>query len=110
MSAIIKELIDKLGNKIYPITKASAVFMRNGVDSVQRILEDQIDQDTQIVFATDSITTTLASGSVILTEFLSDGSIRETTTNSDNVVVEVKTTTFNNDGSISITIREEEES
>lgn len=106
MNAIIKELKDKLGNIIYPITKASAVYMRNGVDSVQRILEDRIDQNTSVAFGTGSITTTLASGSVIITEFLADGSIRETTTNSDGVVVEIKTTTFNADGSISITIRE----
>ena len=109
MSAYTRELKDNAGNTIYPPTKASAVYMRNGKDTVGRILEDQIDQDTTIVFATNKITETLASGSVIVTDFLSDGSIKETTTNADGVVVQIKLITFNADGSINITINGEEE-
>jgi hypothetical protein len=110
MSAYVRELKDNNGDTVYPPSLADAIYMKNGVDTVGRILEDQIDQNTNIVFGTGTITETLASGSVVLTEFMQDGSIRETTTNKDGVVVQIKTTTFNDDGSISITIKEEEES
>jgi len=109
MAAYVRELIDNEGNKIYPPTKASAVYMGNGKDTVARILGDQIDQNTTIEFTATTITETLASGSTVVIQFNDDGSITETTTDENGVVVQVKETVFNEDGSISITIDEEEE-
>lgn len=108
MSAITRELQDNSGNKVYPVTKASAVYMPNGVDTVARILGDQIDQNTTIEFSNDTITMTLASGSTIVVVF-GENKITETTTDENGVQVQVKVTTFNEDGSITITINGEEE-
>ena len=46
MSAKVRQIKDKDGTKIYPVTKAGACFMPNGKDTVERILNDEIDQDT----------------------------------------------------------------
>lgn len=110
MSAKVKQLHDKDNAKIYPVTKAAAVYMSNGKDTVERILYDEIDQDTEIEFKTNgNIEKTLASGSKIVTEFGADGTITETTTNADGVVVQIKTYTFNADGSIDISVEYDEE-
>ena len=109
MSACVKQLTDDESTKVYPITKASAVYMHNGVDTVERILDDINDQDTEIEFTSTDITKTLASGSKVVTQFMDDGSIKETTTDENDVVLQVKTTTFNADGSISIVVEDSEE-
>ena len=44
-----------------------------------------------------------------MTEFGADGTITETTTNADGVVVQIKTYTFNADGSIDISVEYDEE-
>lgn len=110
MSAKVKQLRDKDGTKVYPVTKAGSVYMKNGKDTVERILNDEIDQDTDITFPSSTeIVTELASGSRVTTEFLDNGNIKETTTDENGVILQVKTTAFNADGSISITIEDEEE-
>ena len=110
MSAKVRTLTDNEGTNIYPTTKAGTVYMPNGKDTVERILNDQIDQNTDITFpSATEIKTELASGSTVLTEFLESGAIRETTTDENGVVLQVKTTSFNSDGSISIVIDEEDE-
>lgn len=108
MSALIKELVNNEGTKIYPVTSAEAVYMPNGKDTVQRVLGDMKDQNTEITFPQNQVIKELASGNTVVTQFNNDGTIVETTTNSDDVVLQVKTTTFNSDGSITITIDGEE--
>lgn len=46
MSAIVRQLKDDEGNILYPISKANHVYMSNGVDTIERILNDQMDQNT----------------------------------------------------------------
>lgn len=104
MSSTIKELKDKNNNPVYPVTKAEACYLRGGVDTVERVLNDMEDQDTTIQFGTDSISKTLASGSTVDTVFTDDGSIRETTKDKNGTVLQTKVITFQEDGSISIKI------
>lgn len=103
MSAIVRELKNAKGDIVYPVTKADACFLRNGVDSVERVLNDMEDQNTSITFGDGKITKVLASKDVVTTEFL-DGRIKTVTTDENGKVLQTKTTTFNDDGSINITI------
>lgn len=103
MSAIIRELKDKDGNICYPVSKAEAVYIGNGHDTVGRMLGDMQDMNTEITFPTNQIREELASGNVKLATFYSDHVV-ETITNSEDEVVSTKTTTFNADGSISIVV------
>lgn len=104
MSAYIKQLRDSDENVIYPVTKAKAVYMPNGTDTVERLLADMEDYDTTITFSGQKIEQSLASGTQITTEFL-NGQIKETTRDGEGAIVKVKTTTFNRDGSIRIEVR-----
>ncbi len=104
MTSTIRELKDKDENPVYPVTKAEACYLRGGVDTVERVLNDMEDQDTTIKFNTDSISKTLASGSTVDTVFADDGSIKETTKDKNGTVLQTKGITFNDDGSISIKI------
>lgn len=108
MEAIARELNDKDGTKVYPVTKADLVFMDNGIDTVGRVLNDMKDQNTEIKFGQNNIEKTLASGSIVTTDFRNDGSIVETTKDAKGKIVCVKTTKFASDGSISIKIEGEE--
>lgn len=103
MGAIVRTLADKEKNPVYPVTKAEYCYLGNGVDTVERVLDDLKDQKTEISFGEGSISKTLASGSKVETVFL-DGSIKETTTDKNGIVVQTKRTTFNDDGSISIEV------
>lgn len=109
MSAYVRELQDNDGNTIYPVTRARAVFMPGGTDTVERILGDMQDQGATIAFTGNKITKTLASGNSVETVFSDDGNITETTKNENGDVVQIKTTTFNEDGSIEIHIEGENE-
>lgn len=102
MSSTIKELKDKDGNPVYPVVKADACYLRGGVDTVERVLNDMEDQDTTIKFSEGSITTEFASGSVVDTVFNDDGTIKEITKDKNGTLLQTKITTFNEDGSISI--------
>lgn len=105
MSAIVRQLLDDEEHKIYPITRSKAVYMPNGRATLDVILADMQDGDTDIVFNSDgTITTTLASGNAITTSFLEDGNIEERCVDLEGEEVYTKTTTFNEDGSISIRV------
>lgn len=106
MAAVIRELKDADENKVYPVTKASAVYLSNGVDTVGRVLDDQMDKNTDIVFDGNTIVETKPSGTVITTRFETDGSITETTAQ-DEKILESKVITFNADGSIHIEVEGE---
>lgn len=108
MSAVTRQLKDASGNDVYPVTKGSAVYMDNGIDTVSRVLNDMQDQNTVITFPTNSVEKVMASGNKVVTVFNSDGSITETTYNSDDIAIKTKTTTFDDDGSIHIVVDGEE--
>lgn len=108
MSAKIIELKDKVGDVIYPVTRASASYLANGVDTVERVLNDMQDQNTQISFPQNQVVKQMASGNTVTTQFL-ENQIIETTVNSDSIVLKVKTTTFNADGTITISVDGDEE-
>lgn len=103
MEALVKQMRDGDSNTVYPITKASAVYMPNGIDTVERVLIDSRDYSSVITFSGDQIKKTLASGGESLTEFRSN-SIVETVKNAEGTIIETKTTTFNEDGSIKIEV------
>lgn len=104
MEAYIKQLRDDKENVIYPVTSAKAVYMKNGVDTLARVLEDSGDYDTTIKFSERSIEQILASGRKKTIEFRSS-SVVETTRDEDGTIIQTKTTTFNADGSIRIEVR-----
>lgn len=104
MEGTIRELQDKEGNKVYPVSKAECIYMPNGVDTVGRVLGDMQDQDTEITFPSNRVEKKLDSGNTVVTEFKSDGSIVETTTSDKGILLKKKITTFNEDGSISIKV------
>lgn len=108
MSAVSRQLRDAAGNDVYPITNANSVYMGNGFDTVGRVLNDMQDQNTVITFPTNSVEKVMASGNKAVTVFNSDGSITETTYNSDDIAIKTKTTTFDDDGSIHIVVDGEE--
>lgn len=108
MSAVIRQLKDASDTKVYPVTKAEAVYMGNGIDTVGRVLGDLQDQNTVITFPTNQVQKVLASGNKVVTVFDSDGSIVETTYNTDDIAIKTKTTTFEDDGSITIVVDGEE--
>ena len=103
MSAVVKQLRDDEGTLVYPVTKASAVYMPNGVDTVVRELTDMGDYNTRIEFSGKGINKTLASGCTSFTEF-NDGSIKEVVKDADGAIIKIKTTKFNDDGSIEIEV------
>lgn len=105
---IIKQLTDRLKNNVYPVTKAKAVYMSDGIDTVERVLKDMQDQDATIKFNNETVTKEMASGRKVVTSFKSDGSIEEVTYSDDGKVIQTVVTTFNEDGSISIDVPEGE--
>lgn len=104
MGAEIREIRDNDGNIIYPVSVAQAIYMPNGIDTVGRVLNDMKDQNSTITFPINKVEKELASGNKVVTVFNDNGTIVETTYNSDDEAIEVKTTTFNADGSISIVV------
>lgn len=109
MSAIIKELVDKELNTIYPVTSAKAVFMSDGKTSVDDAIGDLQDGNSHIEFRPDgSIVKTVASGNIITTTFGADGTITDKCVRpldgGRTEDVYTKTTVFNDDGSITMTL------
>ena len=104
MEAFIKQLRDDEGNVVYPVTRAKAVYMPNGIDTVERVLTDMDDYDTTIRFSGQTIEQTLASGGSSTTEFQNQ-KIVETTRDDNGTIIKTKTTTFNADGSIRIEVK-----
>ncbi len=108
MSAKVREIKDNDGTIVYPVTRASSVYMPGGTDTVSRVLGDMIDQDTDYTFSGNKIIKTMASGNTTTTEFNDDGSITETTKDADDHVLQVKEYTFE-DGEIHIVIDGEDD-
>lgn len=106
MSAIVRQLTDDEDKKVYPVTRSKAVYMADGVTTIDDALMDMMDGDTDIEFNADGTITTrlLATGHNITTTFLDDGNIQEKCVNDDGKELYTKTTTFNEDGSISVRI------
>ena len=103
MSAYVRQLIDGEDNNVYPVTKASAVYLDNGLETVQQALDDISSKNQKIEFPSgNQIKKTLDSGNIITTVFNNDGTITETTTTEAGVVISKLKTTFNLDGSIVI--------
>lgn len=105
---IIQQLTNRAKENIFPVTKAKAVYMGDGIDTVERVLKDMQDQDATIRFDNEKVTKEMASGRKIVTSFEQDGSIKEVTYSEDGKVLQEVVTTFNEDGSISIDIPEGE--
>lgn len=105
MSAKVEQIIDKDGVNVYPVTRSSAVYMPNGFTSLDETLADMQEGNSKIEFLNDgSIKKTMASGSVVKTSFLSDGSIQDVCTDKKGREVYTKTTSFKDDGSIETSI------
>lgn len=103
MPAKVLQLMDDEGNKVYPITKASAAYMRGSNVSVETVIEDMKESGMKVEFEeSGNIKKTLDSGNVVTVEFLVDGSIKETTADKEGNMLFVKTTSFGADGSITI--------
>ena len=104
MPARIVSLHNKDNEICYPETVISAVHMPDGQRTVETVLEEIADGSCTIAFNADgSITQTMHDGMVITTEFGEvDGEIVETCTYPDETEYYTKTTTFNSDGTITI--------
>ena len=105
---IIQQLTNRAKENIFPVTKAKAVYMGDGIDTVERVLKDMQDQDATIKFNNETVTKEMASGRKVVTNFKSDGSIEEVTYSDTGEVIQKKVTTFNEDGSIDINVPEGE--
>ena len=105
MSAKIVELKNIEEELIYPVTAAKAVWMPDGQTTLYDEFSDYRDDTAHIVFNSDgTIEKTLGSGKKVVTSFETDGSIKDTCTYEDGGVYYVKTTKFNEDGSIDVSI------
>lgn len=102
--ANIIELKDKNGDIAYPVTLAKSVYLSNNKDTVQKLIDDSEDYNSDIKFEDGTVVKTLASGRKVTTVFTAND-ITETTTE-DDVVIRKKVTTFNADGSISIRLED----
>ena len=103
MSAIIRSLIDKAGNNIFPETIVTAVNMPDGKRTLQGALDEISDESSVTEFNVDgSITKTMTNSGMIATTVFGNGVITETCTYADLTPYYTKTTTFNNDGSITV--------
>ena len=105
MPAKIVSLHSKDNTIIYPETIVSAVHMPDGRRTLEADLEALEDGSCTIEFNEDgSITQIMTNtGMIITTEFGDvDGEIVETCTYADETPYYTKTTTFNDDGSITV--------
>ena len=114
--AKVKNLLDKAKEIIYPVTLASAVYMPNGVDTVERIINDMRGQGKKVEFASNGdITIAYASKNVETIQFKVGATshlnyIIDRVKNENGVQIAYQRTKFNADGSIETTIEESEES
>lgn len=103
MPAIIKSLHDINNNIVYPETIVTAIHMPDGHRNLLDELAEFKDDSNVTVFNADgTITKTMInSGMVITTEF-GDGVITDTCRYPDETIYYTQTTTFNDDGSITV--------
>lgn len=83
------EMADEPTNEGTPLNRYNLMAMQGFIASTTEFLDD------------GNIKETNSDGDILLTEFLADGSIKETFTPQDGQSIITKTTTFNEDGSIS---------
>lgn len=103
MPATIRTLKDKAGTIIYPETIVSAVNMPDGKRTLAAELDEIKDESSVTEFNADgSITKTMTNSGMISTTVFGNGVITETCTYPDGTLYYTKTTTFNNDGSITV--------
>ena len=105
MPAIIASLHNKVNQILYPETVIGAVHMPDGKRTLEAELEEIADGSCTISFEADgSIVQTMTnSGMIITTEFgQADGQIVETCEYPDHTLYYTQTTTFNNDGTITV--------
>ena len=106
--AKVRTLTDKNKEYIYPVTKASAVYMPNGVDTVDRVINSLRDHGSTVTFDEDGdITKTYESGEVEKIKFVGDY-ITKKVMKGDVVISSVRIE-FKKDGSIETTIEKESE-
>lgn len=104
--ALIKELENKEGKIVYPVSVAQAIFMPGTRNTVLDEIKDLRGVDKNTTFNADgTISEVFSSGKTITTTFKADGSIEERCTfTEDGALYYTKTTIFNADGSITETI------
>lgn len=105
MPAIIRSLHQKDGTIVYPETIITAIHMQDGKRMLTEELEEIADGSCTIEFNADgSITQTMTNtGMIITTEFgEADGEIVETCQYPDETLYYTETTTFNDDGTITV--------
>lgn len=56
MAGFIRQFRDSMGNSIYPVTSAKGVYI-NSTDTVERVLNDLEDSNSEIKFGDGTITT-----------------------------------------------------
>lgn len=103
MSARIKELKDINDNKIYPVTVLDAVYMPDGKSTVLGELMSTNDRAYELAFNSNGYVKTLENGDKITATFGSNN-LTEVYKYADGTEYYTKTTTFNDNGSISATI------
>lgn len=107
MSARIKELKDKDDNKLYPVTVVDAVYMPDGQTKLLEEVMSTGDRSYELTFSSNGYTKTLENGDKIVATFGANN-LTEVYKYADNTVYYTKTTTFDDNGSISVNIEYEE--
>ena len=103
MSARIKELKDINDNKLYPVTVVDAIYMPDGKTKLLEEVMSTGDRSYELVFNNSGYVKTLENGDTITATFGSNDLV-EVYKYADGTEYYTKTTTFNDNGSISATI------
>ena len=103
MPARIVSLHNKADEIMYPETVVSAVHMLDGRRTLQAEIDELKDESCITRFNSDgSITKVMTNSGLVITTSFGDGSIVDTCTYSDGTLFYTKTTTFESDGSITV--------
>lgn len=102
--AKIRELKNNANEIIYPVSTTEAVYMPNGIQSLDNALSGVMDQTATITFdGSGNIVKDLANGNKVTTKFMLDGSIEEETVNKDGTKLTKKRVEFS-ENQIKITV------
>ena len=103
MPAQINSLHNKAGTIVYPETIISAVHMLDGKRTLDAAIEEFADDSSVTVFNNDgTITKTMTNSGMYSVTTFGDNVITEVCRYPDAAIYYTKTTTFNNDGSITV--------
>lgn len=103
MPAVLKTLHDINNNIVFPETIITAVNMPDGSRTLFDELEEINDESSITVFNNDgTITRTMTHSGMIITTSFADGVITDECTYADGTPYYTKTTTFNSNGSITV--------